>query len=430
MGLLVGDHLQAVLEPAQEPVGGDQIVGDLRLDPAGRRQRAQRRAGRRRPHLRQPAAQDQLLRLDEELDLADAAAADLEIVAGDPDPAVAAMRVDLPLDRMDVADRGEVEMAAPQERPQPAEQALADRLLARDHARLDQRRALPVLAVALVVLRGVLDRQRQRLAGRMRPQPQVDPEHVALLGALLEQVDQRAGQPHGERHRTVAAAAAQPFGREQDDQVEVAGVVQLERAELAHAEHGDAGRGLRIGLAVKLEIAALGGLQQCLVERLADRQIGEARRARRSSARATTDRRCRRAPPRARPGACAAASAAMKRWRGPSGVSPVCSIRPSITRSGPSARTARTTSGSASADSAEIGAVAEDRRERAHRGRSPAAPRAAPATSEAWPSRAQRARPRSAAAGSPTRGNAAVSNRERCVTFRVYLNCGKLAKAP
>ena len=126
-----------------------------------------------------------------------------------------------------------------------------------DHARLDQRRALPVLAMPLVVLGGILDRQRERLARRMRPQAQVDAEHVALLRALLEQVDQRAGQAHGERHRAVAPAIAQPLRREQDDQVEVARVVQLERAELAHAEHRDPAARLRIGSVGDLDLAAL-----------------------------------------------------------------------------------------------------------------------------------------------------------------------------
>ena len=61
------------------------------------------------------AAGDELLGLHEELDLADAAAAELDVVAGDRDLAVAAIGVDLPLDRVDVGDRGEVEIFAPDE---------------------------------------------------------------------------------------------------------------------------------------------------------------------------------------------------------------------------------------------------------------------------------------------------------------------------
>ncbi len=61
------------------------------------------------------SAPDQLLRLGEELDLANAAAPELDVVSRDSDAAAAAMGVDLALDRMDVLDRREIEMLAPQE---------------------------------------------------------------------------------------------------------------------------------------------------------------------------------------------------------------------------------------------------------------------------------------------------------------------------
>ncbi len=77
--------------------------------------------GQRLQHVeRAPAAQfrlasagDQLLGLDEELDLANAAAAELDVVAGDRDHGMAAMVVDLALDRMDVGDRREIQVFAP-----------------------------------------------------------------------------------------------------------------------------------------------------------------------------------------------------------------------------------------------------------------------------------------------------------------------------
>ena len=72
---------------------------------------------------RAPAAEDQLLRLHEELDLANAAAPELEVVAGDRDPLVAAHGVDLALHRMDVGDRGVVEILAPDERREIGEEA-------------------------------------------------------------------------------------------------------------------------------------------------------------------------------------------------------------------------------------------------------------------------------------------------------------------
>ena len=70
----------------------------------------------------QPAAPDQLLGLGEELDLADAAAAELDVVALDRDLAAALVRLDLALDRMDVLDRREIEVLAPDKRLQLGEE--------------------------------------------------------------------------------------------------------------------------------------------------------------------------------------------------------------------------------------------------------------------------------------------------------------------
>ena len=102
MGLRVVDHLQPVLDPAQEAVVLDQRLGRRRIDAAGGGEPAQRLAGRPDPQLGHPAAPDQLLGLGEEFDLADAAAAGLDVVPLDRDSSAALMRVDLALDRMDV----------------------------------------------------------------------------------------------------------------------------------------------------------------------------------------------------------------------------------------------------------------------------------------------------------------------------------------
>ena len=76
-------------------------------------QRVQRRT---HPQLRMAAAGNQLLGLREELDLADAAAAELDVVAFDRDLALAAIGLHLPLHVVDVGDRREIEMLAPDER--------------------------------------------------------------------------------------------------------------------------------------------------------------------------------------------------------------------------------------------------------------------------------------------------------------------------
>ena len=114
MGLRVVDHLQPVLDPAQKAVVVDQrvarVASSIRPAAASRRSASQVGAD---AQLAQPAAPDQLLGLGEELDLADAAAADLDVVAFDRDSPAAAMRLDLALDRMDVRDRREIEVPAP-----------------------------------------------------------------------------------------------------------------------------------------------------------------------------------------------------------------------------------------------------------------------------------------------------------------------------
>ena len=56
------------------------------------------------------AAEDQLLRLGEEFDLADAAPSELDIVTGDRDARMPAMAVDLALDGVDVLDGGVVRL--------------------------------------------------------------------------------------------------------------------------------------------------------------------------------------------------------------------------------------------------------------------------------------------------------------------------------
>ena len=120
------------------------------------------------------SAGNELLGLDEELDLADAAAAELDVVTFDRDLVVTAIGVDLPLHGVDIGDRGEVEIFAPDERRQLGEQLFARRDIAGARPRLDHRRALPVLSDALVIVErrggrdGDLGRARDRGAAAGR----------------------------------------------------------------------------------------------------------------------------------------------------------------------------------------------------------------------------------------------------------------------
>ena len=108
--------------------------------------------------LRIAAAGDELLGLHEELDLTDAAAAELDVVAKDRDRAMALHGMDLALQRLHVGDGREIEIFAPDIGLEPVEKFLAQRHVAGHGARLDHRGALPVLAHAFVVNRRRLDR--------------------------------------------------------------------------------------------------------------------------------------------------------------------------------------------------------------------------------------------------------------------------------
>src|SRR5258708_4240246 len=99
-----------------------------------------------------PAAGDQLLGLGKELDLADAAAADLDVMSLDGDFALAAIGLHLPLHVVNIGERGKVEMLAPNEGGDLGEQRLACFGIAGANARLDHRRALPGTPFPLVIM--------------------------------------------------------------------------------------------------------------------------------------------------------------------------------------------------------------------------------------------------------------------------------------
>ena len=154
------------------------------------------------------AAGDQLLGLHEELDLADAAAAELDVVAFDRDFAAAAIGLDLPLHRVDVGEGDEVEIFAPDEGRKLREQSLAGGDVAGAGTRLDHGGALPVLSTALVVVEGRRDRHRDLRRGGIGTQPQVDAEDVAVRRALLQELDELAGQPHEQHARARCRATS------------------------------------------------------------------------------------------------------------------------------------------------------------------------------------------------------------------------------
>jgi len=149
-----------MFERAQEAIGRGKFTRGGVADMTLRAKRLQGGDGAAFAQRRLAPAQDQLLGLREKLDLADAAAPELDIVAGDRDIAMTDMGVDLPLDGMDVLDSGEIEIAPPDEGFDGGEKARSGGGVAGTGARLDQRRALPVLPHLFVIGFGRFRRDR------------------------------------------------------------------------------------------------------------------------------------------------------------------------------------------------------------------------------------------------------------------------------
>ena len=273
VGLPVVDHLQAVLDAAQIPVGLDQFPRLADADMARRGERLQRRFGASRAQRRVAPAPYELLGLGEELDLADAAAAEFDVVARAPGLASAP---DLALDGLDIADRGEIEVFAPHERPYRAQERLARRQVPRDGPRLDHGGALPILPQTRVIAFRRRRRNGERRRRRIGAQPEIGAEHVTVGGALLKQPPQAPGEPDEDLLRRSAPRQPRRVGVVEDDQVDIARIVELPAAQFSHCEHDEArARPRRAGVA-DFELSRAPGLAQQMIDRMRDRRIGEA----------------------------------------------------------------------------------------------------------------------------------------------------------
>ncbi len=242
VGLPVVDHLQAMLDAAQEGVGLDELGGCLCRHVPGGGERLQCLDSAACAQRGVAAAEDQLLRLGKELDLADAAASELHIVSQHLDRAAAAMGVDLALDRVDVVDRREVEMLAPDVGPKSGDECLADPDVSRHGMRLDHGGSLPVLADALVVELGRLHRHGQRCRTGIGPQAQVGAEDVSVDRGFGHQLHQQPRRPDEMARRLLVVVDCRRVPVVEQDQVDIARIVELAGAELAHPEHGERGR--------------------------------------------------------------------------------------------------------------------------------------------------------------------------------------------
>ncbi len=149
---------------------------------------------------------------------------------------MAAHGVDLPLEGVDLGDGREVEMAAPDEGAEFGQERVAGLDVARDRPRLDEGRALPILPDGLVVFEGIGRGEGKRGRARIGPQPVIDPVDVAVRRALGQELSEilRDLAEHGLGLRPGDGLGARRVV--EDDEVDIARIVELAPAELAEPE--------------------------------------------------------------------------------------------------------------------------------------------------------------------------------------------------
>ncbi len=269
MGLLVRHHLQAMFDPAEKNVGRGKLVARFRADPFFLRERIQHRNRLAPPQFWRAAAGDQLLRLHEKFDLTDAAAAQFHVVSLDRDFLMAAKSMNLPLHVMHVGNGGVVEIATPHEGGDFLEVGFPRDLVAAHHARFNHRGAFPGLACVLVISeRGFGGDGRLGGAG-IRAQAEIDTEHISVRRAVLQHFYEVAREAHKKR-RWIEIALQWRIPVVQHDQIDVARVIQLARAELAHPEHEKFAAFARLLRIPDADFFGLAGLPQQKIHRAAD----------------------------------------------------------------------------------------------------------------------------------------------------------------
>src|SRR5439155_5375270 len=206
-------------------------------------------------------AVEQLERLDDELDLADAAAAELD-VGGQRLAAALELPVDLLLHGADRGHDARVDAGPVDDLARPVHEARPYLGIAGRDARLQQGLALPQLGAVAVIGAVGFERVGDGAHPSLRPQPQIHAEDVALLRHRLDDGDDVAADARevlAAGDAALGAAGGVALGAVDEHQVDVRGVVELLAAELAHADHGQA-RLVALGVERRAHARALRGL--------------------------------------------------------------------------------------------------------------------------------------------------------------------------
>ncbi len=211
---------------------------------------------------------DELHRLRDELDVADAARHELDVRL--PLGRRKAGHGALP-HREDVDERV-ARAGGAEDRPHAVfEKCLRDAAVARGVAGLDEGLPLPRSRAPLEISEVLGERDDERAALAVGPEPQVDPIERAILGRLRKDLDDATGE------RRVEGALARGARRiAHEDEIDVGGVVELRAPELAEGDHGEAmKRGRRVEIPFRREPLARREIGEGEGGRGLDDRVGE-----------------------------------------------------------------------------------------------------------------------------------------------------------
>ena len=203
-----------------------------------------------------------MLRLDEEFDLADAAAPKLHIMSAHSNIAMTLMGVNLPLDRVHIGDSGIVEIFAPNIGREFRQNLLAGFAVPCNGPRLDHGSAFPVLTTPFVIMKCSPNRNGERRGPRIGPQTKIDTENIAVAGTILQNADKAARQPREGFDTFIWIADRRSGFIDKDDEINIGRIIEFPRTELAHAEHDPSTFLIGMVAVGKLDLACTIGIEQ------------------------------------------------------------------------------------------------------------------------------------------------------------------------
>ncbi len=219
LGLAVINGLQGVLGVAQKAVGLRQLLYCRLRQIAVRAQRLQHAKNGALLQAAIAATVNQLKGLTDKLDLTNTARAQLDVVL---QPLALHLTLNHLLEIAQRIDSGKVQITAIDKGPQHGQQLGASRLITRHHPRLDHRVALPVPALALVVLLQRIKAEHQRAAVTIRAQAHIHAKHKAVHRWRIQRLDQLLPQANekllvGQAAPPAASLAGLRVGKDQID---------------------------------------------------------------------------------------------------------------------------------------------------------------------------------------------------------------------